>query len=671
MLRKSFLLLVALLLVMGTVWASDIEFLEPQTNGRSGPVAGVDQTDDIFYLQRFTSAAEYYLGSGSLGDTMCVAFQPIAQCSILYAQLQWYIAGSFQSFMWDYSEAAEAMYPDGRSVDRGTSPVSPLGDIVFGPFNNSCTASQDFEDLFTSDDLPGGGVEWGDSLFVVGFVKTQDDGAPNPLADDVSGRRFTYTWFGGPWMDTYDYPWGAYSSDIAGGTVVDLMMRVAVSYYAGAPPIIGSMNQLPNTINTEKVCTVNVPVADDNGWTTDVAHLRVLVNGSQVDQIDMEDPDADGVFTASFDLSDYGVVAGDQVAYYVHAVDDEGAENSNADDQLWFYIVELENPDAPLLVVDDGMSDRANVLLTYLDDGGYAYEWWDTGVNKGIDEYTVNAGFPAVFVIGWGAASVPTRAYGDDAYSAFLEAGGNFLFSDMDYFYANGEPEEPIFAEGDFAYDFFAIESGTNDPVPTDSTFFGEADDVLSGDFADDPYVTYPNVVSGDWADFAAPTADGEAFFSGVDLGLDAAIRHEDGDQKIACFTFDIVSAAEVDTGGNYLPTDQFTTLMDNLMGWYGIIAGVDEGTTEVMPLSYSLSQNYPNPFNPTTHIRFTVPTAGKTLVKVYNVNGREVATLFNGYMAPGSKVVEFDGNALSSGVYFVSMNSGSFNATRKMVLLK
>ncbi len=208
--RKRLLPIPVLLLVLAPVIAAQTTLLHPRMNPRPGPVAGTDETDDVFFLQRFIGPSAYYLGSGSLDDTICVVFEPIAQCSILYAQLQWNTPGSYQSFLWDYSEAAEAMYPDGRAVDRGASPVSPLGDIVFGPFDTTCIGSQDFEDLFTSDDLPGGGVEWGDSLFVVGFVKTQDDGLPQPLAADVPDGYFSYTWFGGPWNQNYDFPWGGY-----------------------------------------------------------------------------------------------------------------------------------------------------------------------------------------------------------------------------------------------------------------------------------------------------------------------------------------------------------------------------------------------------------------------------------------------------------------------------
>lgn len=90
----------------------------------------------------------------------------------------------------------------------------------------------------------------------------------------------------------------------------------------------------------------------------------------------------------------------------------------------------------------------------------------------------------------------------------------------------------------------------------------------------------------------------------------------------------------------------------------------------------YSLSQNYPNPFNPKTVIKFSVPSqnsgkAGMTMIKVYDLKGREVQTLVNDYLQPGTYSVTFDGSAFSSGIYFYKIQSGDFTDTKKMVLVK
>ncbi|TKJ41669.1 hypothetical protein CEE37_03630 [candidate division LCP-89 bacterium B3_LCP] len=89
------------------------------------------------------------------------------------------------------------------------------------------------------------------------------------------------------------------------------------------------------------------------------------------------------------------------------------------------------------------------------------------------------------------------------------------------------------------------------------------------------------------------------------------------------------------------------------------------------IPETYSLEQNYPNPFNPLTTISFALPEAGRVQLAVYNMLGRQVAQLVNGYRGAGCHVFTFDGSGLSSGIYFYRIEAGDFTAVRKMVLVK
>lgn len=92
--------------------------------------------------------------------------------------------------------------------------------------------------------------------------------------------------------------------------------------------------------------------------------------------------------------------------------------------------------------------------------------------------------------------------------------------------------------------------------------------------------------------------------------------------------------------------------------------------TVEV-PNHYSLSQNYPNPFNPSTKIKYGIPKAGNITLKVYDLLGKEVATLVNETKQQGYYTVEFDAIDLSSGVYFYKITAGNFTAIKKMLLVK
>ncbi|MFQ3607894.1 MAG: 5'-nucleotidase C-terminal domain-containing protein [Chloroherpetonaceae bacterium] len=88
-------------------------------------------------------------------------------------------------------------------------------------------------------------------------------------------------------------------------------------------------------------------------------------------------------------------------------------------------------------------------------------------------------------------------------------------------------------------------------------------------------------------------------------------------------------------------------------------------------PTTFELAQNYPNPFNPATTINYQLPTSALVTLKVYDVVGREVATLVNARQEAGRYDVRFNGSSLSSGVYFYRLQAGSFVETKKMMLVK
>ena len=120
-------------------------------------------------------------------------------------------------------------------------------------------------------------------------------------------------------------------------------------------------------------------------------------------------------------------------------------------------------------------------------------------------------------------------------------------------------------------------------------------------------------------------------------------------------------------------------------VGRYGLVlrttnlgvTWIDDDNNKVYPTEFKLEQNYPNPFNPTTEIGFRIVDFGLVTLKVYDVLGREVATLVNEYKPAGIYEVEFNAvethrdASLPSGVYFYRLTSGSYTATKKMLFLK
>ncbi len=122
----------------------------------------------------------------------------------------------------------------------------------------------------------------------------------------------------------------------------------------------------------------------------------------------------------------------------------------------------------------------------------------------------------------------------------------------------------------------------------------------------------------------------------------------------------------------------------DNLGGSYGISDMINEGELvakegyknisylgDLAVTDYALSQNYPNPFNPVTTINYQIPKDGFVSLKVYDILGKEIATLVNSDKAQGKYTVEFDGSRFASGMYIYKLQSGDFVETRKMMLLK
>jgi hypothetical protein len=105
-------------------------------------------------------------------------------------------------------------------------------------------------------------------------------------------------------------------------------------------------------------------------------------------------------------------------------------------------------------------------------------------------------------------------------------------------------------------------------------------------------------------------------------------------------------------------------------VAWNGPVA-VGVQPTVSLPAEYALQQNYPNPFNPSTTIMFQLAKAGFVSLTVYDLLGQEVATLVNENKAPGTYSIDWLAGRVPSGTYFYRLQSGSFTATRTMMLMK
>ena len=92
------------------------------------------------------------------------------------------------------------------------------------------------------------------------------------------------------------------------------------------------------------------------------------------------------------------------------------------------------------------------------------------------------------------------------------------------------------------------------------------------------------------------------------------------------------------------------------------------------VPMDFALDQNYPNPFNPATVISFSLPRQVQATLRVYDLLGREVATLADGLYPAGTYQIRFDANStrsLASGVYLYRLEAGDFVQTRRMLIIR
>ncbi|MBK7446834.1 MAG: T9SS type A sorting domain-containing protein [Ignavibacteria bacterium] len=89
------------------------------------------------------------------------------------------------------------------------------------------------------------------------------------------------------------------------------------------------------------------------------------------------------------------------------------------------------------------------------------------------------------------------------------------------------------------------------------------------------------------------------------------------------------------------------------------------------VPNSFDMSQNYPNPFNPSTKINYDLPVDGNVSIVLYDLTGRQVASIVNEVKTAGYYTVSFNASNLASGMYFYRISASNFVSTKKMVLVK
>ncbi|MDZ7374138.1 MAG: T9SS type A sorting domain-containing protein [candidate division KSB1 bacterium] len=545
-------------------------------------------------------------------------------------------------------------WQDGQWVHNTFAPQPPLGEMFWGdiPWTVDENAIEEVPTIYMGVEPDVGRRDFFVVIVPYGGPEGAYVGFDAGTATNIAARGLKY--YQGPGTSgkrgwhIRSYGWWTYC---------------VVEFYENTPPAISGLTQIVSTYNPNKPfkarCEItDIDASDPTKAGVDKAYL-VWKTASKVDSalmVNVEGNIWEGQIT--------GVGVGDEIEYWVGAKDKGGLYAKSGSRR--FRIAQPEHPNADLLLCFQNALNP-NFFEDVLDNLGYVYEVWDVEENYGIDESVTGFGWKTIFVVGWGASSVPTRAYAGNPFATFLQNGGNLFLSDMDYFYGNGEPATPTFQAGEFAYDFFGIAGGENDPgANLDSVFVGVAGDPISGDFATDPlrmtWWAYANYRGYNWTDYLTPAA-ATAIFT-AESGKTVGVRYQGANFKTVNLAF------MADCVGEATPSPQLATLVRNVLNWFGTSPGVGVAEAgEQVPHSYSLSQNYPNPFNPTTTIEYSLAKAGQVRLTVYNVLGQKVATLVDGYKPAGQHRVTFDARNLPSGIYFYKLEAGDYQAIHKMVL--
>ncbi|MCF7797782.1 MAG: T9SS type A sorting domain-containing protein [Lentisphaeria bacterium] len=525
-------------------------------------------------LQHVDNQAEYYLGSGDAGDTLAVVFTPDAPARVKEVYVQWYDAGTIEAFAADYSAAAATLSSDGEvsAFDRGTLDISPIG-------AHRTSVTMNTIDGYTTDwsallDI-GGEFVVGDSTdinsresFVIALVKS--GATPHPLADGTDDQgNLTYTWTGGPWTGGM---WGKYGAS-------DIMMRVVVEYPWGGPITVSSLSALNNTFNTTGPFTVYAELQDDVEGTiaidgSDNVALIGTANGDTLIYTSGTPTNVDAAGNGLYSFTFSGAYSpGTEIEYFIRTIDNTGIRSESM--HRSFQIKAPQNPTADMLFIVDGQQSQMDLYQITANWNGIDYVYWNVQAEGGIDASVINYGWSNIVIYGWGNQTLPVVSGDPDpGYADFMDAGGNLVLIDQDWFYGHGLGPDLDFSSGDFAYDYFGLSGGTSDPElggigAADSSYLGISTTPMDTPFQTDPMILrHGDWGTLNWADYLV-AGSGTPVFQGSIDGNHYGVVYENGVSRGAVFSFLADAAVEVQENGS-VSFNQFWTFFSGVLEWLG-----------------------------------------------------------------------------------------------------
>ena len=685
--------------------------------------------DTIAYYD--TSSAYRYLGI-DVGDTMVEWFKSVAACSLLAAyisavnnqtsnsQAYWFISGVPDSLLpyfdstWYYGIAHKWYdYHFGASYNLppGPSPIDYNAIFASGVRNLS-----GLDSIFHLGSQLSSPVDVGTRPFLVGFTPLTEGsgGSDEPWAVISAGGA----------GDNYGYHALVYQQDFGSsfpgaspGWYANWHTYWAyaiVNIYENPAPFINSVSKLSWTYDLDGPFTIyanfsdfGVP-SDSSGveyaelivWVgsdaTDTLHIQMtLVSGDSTDGI------WEGVYQPTTALN-----VGDTVFYTVMARDYQGAEHYY---ERTFYFSTLQQTTNQILyVLDAGAATRqrnidfASVFqaLGYQVDVYDAYHWGPPDASVLLGQGGYSQPYQAIFWTGWGS---PAFAADTALIAQFLDSGGKLVISDEDLvvgaFNLGDYGEWTDVPEGSFVYSYLKIASvfddymgtspddgGYSANVDTVISLTGESADPVGQAFASDPITVFPyaypaNSDSTAWGAYnyvGAVVNNGETNVSDAFYmpdGTPTAITFN-GSYKLAVlywpFTYLVDSVTVNDSGvvtGFVYDQTRSQTLISALISFFGV--GVSESNPDpVKDVKLVVRNNVI--INRSVSVTFSIPTAGKVDVSVFDASGRKVTTLVNGNISKaGLYTTHWNTNGVKAGVYFIKLTSDAGTAVKKVMILQ
>lgn len=556
-----------------------------------------------------------------------------------------------------------ALYPNYQWIPMSLLGVEPevQGDVVFGVAMKNVHATMDAARIGLLGFVNGTGLLPGLKFYVNGrFVP----GPPSAGSD-------------AGWWSRNDYMWD---------------MVVAVELTGDIAPSISNVTNLPTTLDTGPR-DVEATIIDINpsGGAFGVASavLQYSTDNTTFTDINMTDMGGD-IYKATLP----GQTPKTQVWYKIVATDVNGNSSTSL---TYSYRIYAPTEGVNTLLVFNGYSTVTGYPRAYYfgkDDFttyetyGFEMDAWAYGpITAQLANFYTN-----IFEI----CTTGPKDYNDDVIKAWLEASGNhnyFLAGD-EWLGARHDFTDMDFAAGTFEYDVLGVThsyndisyaGGTGSSLPT--RVFPQQGSLLGG-----PLYDLFNTQPTDSMNYDPVYEIGVSnWIDGFDVadGIEADIKGESrgigGEANVQVLN---IGAHRTLSGGNkivFLSYDPLSLNSRPAYYWYGFSATAPQVQAALWfdvalsvrkidnqtPETFAISQNYPNPFNPTTTINFSVPQSSKVVLKVYDLLGKEVATLINEEKEAGNYAVNFEAANLASGLYIYTINAGSFSASKKMMLLK